>query len=742
MPGGSLDLIHKMFECADVGLAVLDTDLRIVAANQIFADLSGISPSDHRGKTLEELLPKLAPIMRPRARTVLDTGEGTPQLELIGELQSLPGKPSRWFASYWPLTDGGRVVGVSVRLHRAARDGVEDALRRNEAQFRAICDACPLGIFLTDEKGACLYSNPVNVAQLGGSLEEMLGDGWQRAIHPADRESVRAGYRAAMQSGAPYRGVFRYLHPDGRVVLVDVRATGIHDGQRLIGYVGIAEDITERAAAEATLRESELRFRQLAENIRSVFWLRPADRSELYYVSPAFEEIFGQPVAALQGRPELLADMIHPDDRDRVLAHIKERVGAAGEFEYRVVRPDGSVAWIVDRRFPVRDENGVVVRIAGIATDVTPQKKLEAELLQARKLDSLGRLAGGIAHDFNNLLTVIVNQSIMALRACDGTRAPREELELIQDAARQGTEVTRQLLAFARRQPFEPSPLDPNVLTETVARFLSRLVGERIEVEVALEPDVGIVRGDRAQLEQVIVNLALNARDAMPEGGKLRIHTTNLHHDGIACVAVIVSDTGRGIPEADRPHIFEPFFSTKSPNEGTGLGLASCYGIVKQHGGHVDIASAVGRGTTVSLYFPRIDAEATRRGAPEEQTPPRGSETILVVEDQANVRATTVSTLMDHGFVVLEANDGADALRVLEGRPVDLVLTDIVMPIVGGAELGKTILTRHPGLRVLYTSGYPYGSELRDDSGTPVPFLAKPYEPSTLLRRVRDVLDS
>lgn len=741
--GEKPDLIHKMFEAADVGLAVLDTELRVVDVNGTLAELAGVSREEQRGKTLEEFVPKLAPVVRPLAQSVLDSGKATPQLEMIGELARSPGKPALWFASYWPLHEGDRVVGVGLRIHRAARDGVEDALRRNEAQFRAICDACPVGIFLTDANGASLYTNPANLAQMGCVLEETQGNGWQRAIHPDDRAKVFEGFAAATKAGAPYRGVNRYLHRDGRAVLVDIHASAIHDGERVIGYVGMAEDITERAAAEAALRESELRFRQLAENIRSLFWLRAADRSAIYYLSPAFEEIYGRPAADLIAKPNLLAEMVHPDDRERVFQKMHTPVEADDEYEYRVVRPDGSIVYVADRRFPVRDENGVVVRVAGIATDVTAQKKLEARLLQAQKLDSIGRLAGGVAHDFNNLLTVILNQGIMAQRACEAGRAPREELALIHEAATQATEVTRQLLAFARRQPFDPSLLDTNSLTESITRFLARLVGERIEVVLALDPETGIMRGDRAQLEQVIMNLALNARDAMPDGGKLSIRTKNVRHEDREHVAIIVEDTGRGISDADRAHIFEPFFSTKSPAEGTGLGLASCYGIVKQHGGHVHVTSAVGKGTTFELYFPRVDGEVAAPEPPSQtEETPRGTETILVVEDQASVRATTVMALADYGFAVLEATDGTDALRVLEEREVDLVLTDMVMPGLGGAELGTMIRTRHPGMRVLYTSGYPHGSELRYADGTPLPFLPKPFRPATLIQRVRDVLDS
>jgi PAS domain S-box-containing protein len=748
-----MDLLQAMFESADVGLAVLDSDARIVQVNRAFAEFSGVGREAHAGKALEEVIPTLASIVRPLARSVLDTGKSRDRVEIIGEAPHLPGQRGRWFASSWALRDGERVVGVGMTVDRASPEGVEDALRRSEAQFRAICDACPIGIFLTDDKGSSLYSNPANLRQLGISVEETLGDGWQRAIHPDDRAKVFEQYAAAIQGGTAYQGVNRYLHPDGRIVLVRVTATAIYNDKRLIGYVGMGEDITERARADVALRDSELRFRQLAENIRSVFWLRAADRSTLYYLSPAFSQIWGRPVEEAMNDPDSFAESIHPDDHERVLAHMRKPVDAPDEYEYRIVRPDGSIAWIVDRRFPVHDEAGVVVRVAGIATDVTMQKRIEAQLLQSNKLDSIGRLAGGIAHDINNVLTVILNQGIMARRACDAGRGPHEELALIHDAATQAAEVVRRLLTFARRQPFDPALLDLNELIDGVARFLARLVGEGVDLVLSLQPDLGIVRGDRSQLEQVIVNLALNARDAMPTGGKLSIRTRNAVADAASpqgipspngWVVIVVEDTGHGISDADRERIFEPFFSTKLPSHGTGLGLATCYGTMKQHGGHLVVESAVGRGTTFELFFPRADEEPLHVTAPDQQPPPRGTETILVVENEASVRATTVRTLSEHGFVVLEAIHGVDALRVLESVDcaIDLVLTDVVMPELGGEDLGNVLRERYPALPVLYTSGYPFGSELRRKDGARLPFLAKPYDPETLLRCVRDVLDA
>lgn len=648
------------------------------------------------------------------------------------------GRDRVWETRYTPVRRGGEIVAVTAVVADAtARKAAEAAQFKSEAQFRAICDASPIGIFLTDAVGGSLYSNPENLRQMGLTLEEAMGNGWQRAIHPDDFARVSEGFRAATQEGKTYATNARYLHAGGACVHVAVKARAIRDGETVLGYVGMVEDIGERLVSEAALRESELRFRQLADHIDDVFWLAGMDR--VHYASPAFERVFGRPVADVYADVWVILEAVHPEDRPRVKAMMEsvER----DDIEYRIILPDGAVRWIRDRSFPIRDDRGRTVRKAGIATDITRQKALETQLLQTQKLDSIGRLAGGIAHDFNNLLTVILTQARMAGRAFAAGRSGAEELGQIEEAASRAADLTRQLLMFARRQPSHPVPLDLTEVTSGIEKLLRRVIGPNVELVARLDPNIGIVRGDRAQLEQVLVNLAVNARDAMPEGGTLTIDTVDVTREEAGrapgpYVLLRVSDTGHGIAEADRAHVFDPFFTTKRHAGGTGLGLASCYGIVQQHGGEIAVESAPGGGATFCVYLPRIDATepVVRDGGP---SVPRmfGSETVLLVEDDALLRRSTSATLREHGFTVVEASSGEEALERLGDHDVDIVVSDVLMRGVDGRELAERLERERPALPILLTSGYSEGVGR-------FPFLAKPYVPATLVRRVREILDT
>jgi nitrogen-specific signal transduction histidine kinase/ActR/RegA family two-component response regulator len=404
----------------------------------------------------------------------------------------------------------------------------------------------------------------------------------------------------------------------------------------------------------------------------------------------------------------------------------------------------------------VRYAAGRVEYYETFVRDVTDQRRLQQQVLQSQKMEAVGRLAGGIAHDFNNLLTVITSYSDLVLEDLPPGDAKRDDLEQVQKAADGAAALTRQLLAFSRQQVVEPRVVSLNTVVEGLHKILRRVIGEDVELATTLAPNLGNVRADVGQLEQVLMNLAVNARDAMPTGGRLTVETANVEHDPDYArdreaaavrrfVMLAVSDTGCGMDEATKARIFEPFFTTKEPGKGTGLGLATVYGIVKQAGGFIWVYSEPGRGTSFKIYVPEVDAPADRTTAAAGAPVPRGTETVLLVEDAAAVRAVAKQVLERQGYTVLEAPDGEAALRLAQRHrgPIHLLLTDVVMPRVSGREVAEQLTRVRPDVKVLYASGYTDDSVVRHgilESGTA--YLQKPFSPDSLARKVRDVLDA
>jgi PAS domain S-box-containing protein len=509
---------------------------------------------------------------------------------------------------------------------------------------------------------------------------------------------------------------------------------------------------------QAALGEREERFRQLAENIQEVFWLTDPAKNQMLYISPGYEKIWGRTCASLYAEPRNWLEAIHPEDRQRVLQEaLTRQVEGTYDEEYRIVRLDSSLRWIRDRAFPVRNAAGQVYRIAGVAEDITKHKELETQFLQAQKLEAVGQLAGGVAHDFNNLLTIISGYSELLLKHLEKDDPRTALVGEVQTAADRGAVLVRQLLAFSRRQVAQPEILDLNAVIAALEKMLRPLIREDIELRVELAPALGQVRADRGQLEQVLLNLVVNARDAMPQGGQLRIATSALDLDhgqaqqrGIGLpgpyVVLSVRDTGVGMDAATQARIFEPFFTTKEPGQGTGLGLATVYGIVRQSGGAIQVHSKPGKGTTFEIYLPRAaggeSAAASAEISPEAV---RGAETLLLVEDEEGVRRLVGLLLREAGYTVLVASRGEEALQLgtQHQGPIHLVISDMVMPGMRGSELAERLQGLHPALKVLFISGYAEQiAGLQELAEPGVAFLQKPFRQEALLLKVRQVLDA
>ena len=474
------------------------------------------------------------------------------------------------------------------------------------------------------------------------------------------------------------------------------------------------------------------------------------------WVSENITELFGySPHEALF--PSWWVDHLHPEDRATVLAR-RSALPAKGRFslDYRFQHKDGSYRWVHDESRLVRKAGDQPPEVFSAWVDITDQRRLEIQYQHAQRMEVVGRLAGGVAHDFNNLLTVITSVSDLLLLDLEHDNPIREEIGYIQRAAENAAKLTQQLLAFSRQQILQPRAIGLTDVVVSIEGLLRRLIGEDVELVTRFDPHLGVVRADPGQVERVITNLAVNARDAMPDGGRVTITTANAEMDEAYLrehpvaragryVMLAVSDTGIGIDESVKARLFEPYFTTKQLGKGTGLGLATVYGIVKQAGGFVWAYSEPGQGATFKVYFPRIDELAEPQVAPSVGRPPQGSETVLVVEDMAPVRTAMCKVLERHGYTVIEAADGEEALRrISEHRgPIHVVVTDVVMPKMGGGQLGSRLRELRPELRVVYMSGYPDAEAVRTgvlEAG--IAYLEKPFSLAVLLKKLRAVLDA
>jgi PAS domain S-box-containing protein len=538
----------------------------------------------------------------------------------------------------------------------------------------------------------------------------------------------------------------------------------------------LQDELAQRARAQAEnaslVREVTGERQRLDEIVASVpglvweSWGAPDSADQrVAFVSNQVERMLGYTAAQVRLTPNFLTNVIHPEDRSRAIAEASDAFasGIGGTSQFRLVARDGRIVAVESRTTTVKNLEGRPVGIRGVMMDITAAKEadrvkahLEDELRQAQKIESIGRLAGGIAHDFNNLLTAINGYADLMLEELPHDHDWRTFVAEIRRAGERAAELTGQLLAFSRRQLVQPRVLDLNLLIADSTKMLKRLLGEDIELVTAFEPALGHITADAGQVHQIVLNLALNARDAMPRGGRLIVETSNVdldEHFAQLHVAVppgeyvmlAVSDSGIGMDQETLSHIFEPFFTTKELTKGTGLGLSTVYGIVKQSGGSVFVYSEVGRGTTFKIYLPRVDQPVS--GAVDQPTAVetlRGSETVLVVEDESAVRRLIDEALRKYGYRVLEAAHGEEAVRIAQDRTtrIRLVITDVVMPGMSGRELASRLSEHQPDLRVLYMSGYTDDAVVRHGLvDASMFFLQKPFTPGSLVRKVRETLD-
>jgi two-component system, cell cycle sensor histidine kinase and response regulator CckA len=579
-------------------------------------------------------------------------------------------------------------------------------------------------------------------------------------VHPDDRARLNAVVEKASRANEPYEIEYRVVLPDGETRWVDSRASAVCEGDRLLGYRGTAQDVTER-------RRAEEQYRTLVEHLPLTMFTRPMTvHGTNLFVSRQVEEMLGYTVEDWMSDPDMINKSIHPDDVGRVVeavTRLREH-GEPMDLEYRFLAPDGRVIWVEDVSYVVRDDAGKPLFVQGFLLDISARRQAEAdrdqlreELYQAQKLEAVGRLAGGVAHDFNNMLTAIKGYGQLLLDSLEpGTDTHAEAAQILR-AVEQASALPRQLLAFSRNQTLEPQPVDLNEVVATASGLLRRLIGERIELDVSLRARDSVALLDAAQFENVLVNLALNARDAMPDGGTLAITTDDVEVDAAtaaehkarpgAYVLVEIADTGQGMDADTKAHAFEPFFTTKGLGDGTGLGLSTVYGLVNQSGGFIVLDSAPTSGSTFSLHFPCAGEAAESRVDGDEgaqRVRPEGApRTVLLAEDEELVRGLVARILEEGGFAVHSAASGEDALALHDGLDgaVDVLVTDMAMPGMSGRALARRLRERHPRIPIVLMSGYTEEAPALDsDDDVGVTFLEKPFSPAALIKAIDAVV--
>lgn len=653
---------------------------------------------------------------------------------------------------------GGTVTGTMLILEDiSARKHAEAALRDSEERYRIVAETAQDAIITIDESDTMILVNNAAERIFGYTREEMLGKPVTMLMPERLRERHVAAVRKHVETGErsiPWVAVgLPGLHKSGREIFLEISyGEFIKEGRYY--FIGIIRDVTLRKETEESLRESERKYRELFEESKDVVYISTPE-GKFLDINPAGVELFGYSSKEEVLSADLGRDIyVNPQERE-AFKQIINRDGFVKDFEVLMQRKDGERLNILITGTAVHNEKGEVIVYRGFMRDVTNQRKLEQQLLQSQKMEATGKLAGGIAHDFNNILTAIISYGSLLQMALPRDNPARSHVEQILTLADRAANLTQSLLAFSRKQIMNPKPVDMNEIIRRVQKLLSRLIGEDITLETLLTEENVKVMADSGQIEQVLMNLATNARDAMPEGGALILRTDVITMDkefirryGYGTpgtyVRISVSDTGSGMDEATMKRIFDPFFTTKEVGKGTGLGLSIVYGIIKQHNGYINVYSEPGKGTTFRIYLPlyRVRGEAVEE-VPTELAAPRGTETVLLAEDEEPVRTTTGTVLRQFGYTVIEAVDGEDALRKFREHrdEIDLLLLDVIMPKKNGKEVYNEIKSIRPDIRVLFSSGYT--SDIMHRKGIleeGLPFISKPYTPGALLVKIREVL--
>jgi PAS domain S-box-containing protein len=746
--------------------AVIDNSPVVVYVKDLEGRLMYVSPRGDNlipglsttfiGKAPHDLFSKeIADSIREVDQRVLTTGLATHTERVV----PLPGGPRIFMTIKSLLRDesGNPNAMCAIATDVTEQKQAEQALRESERKLGEAQRVAHVGHWDLDVETLILNWSDETYRIFGLVPQEKVATlaCLQELIHPEDRSRIfQAGMQTA-RGGPRYDVEYRVVRPDGEVRIVhsqgDVTRNGSNQPNRLFGTV---QDVTDRKRVEDALRRSEemLRRAQVIAGVGN--WTYDV----LAGVIVGSEENYR--ICGWGPGPHSVAELnalCHPDDVDRMATAWKALLeGNPYEVEHRIV-VNGEVRWVNVRAEPETDVDGKLVRVTGVTQETTARQRLEDQLRQAQKMEAVGRLAGGIAHDFNNILTVMNGYCAMAIDRLHAGDPLRGLLSEVGKAGERAAALTRQLLAFSRKQILQPCVTDLNALVREMTKMLQRLIGDDYELAVTLDRHLSQVMVDPGQFEQVLMNLTVNGRDAMPQGGSIAVETSNVELTSLAChdradvepgryVRLTVRDTGHGMDEATQSRIFEPFFTSKEVGQGTGLGLAVVEGIVRQSGGHIEVQSEVGRGSAFSIYIPAIEEVVVPAAAlAVVSAAPRGTETVLMVDDDDDVRTLIGMILRASGYKVLVARDGEEAVRTGRGfmGPIHLLVTDVVMPKMSGRRLADLLLAERPDLKILFASGY--SAEIVGRHGILEgcgEYLSKPFSPVTLVRKVREMLDA
>jgi PAS domain S-box-containing protein len=740
----------------------VDRNQNIVLFNRAAEEMFGYAASEVLGRHLDLLLPEAA--RDAHRRHVTEFGVGTQESRNIGAGPGIRGRRKDGVLfpadiSIFRSAGEGEAFLTAVLRDPSPQRADQAAPRDSKIRFEALLEQMAVGVVLSAPDGRWLRVNEKLCDMLGYGAQELMDLGFRSITHPEDVDSdVELLGRLKAGEIPFFIEEKRLVRKDGSDVWVFVTVSLVRDDRGEPDFfVTILENIWRRARIREELRRSEERFHDIASSIPGVvyqFRLDAQGRPSFPFVSPTLYEITGLQPEQVMADANLWIDTIHPDDRTSFEASV-ERSARSLEpwtWEGRMYRASGDLWWIRGASVPRAMEDGGILW-NGLVLDVTESKQAEELLQQAQKMEAVGQLTGGVAHDFNNLLSVIMGNAELLQDQLGNEAKP---VNAILRAAFRGAELTQRLLAFSRQQPLRPQPIDLEAMVSGMSNMLARTLGETIEMRTSVAPNLWNALADQGQVENALLNLALNARDAMPDGGNLTVECQNAHLDeayaaqNLEAVAgdyvlLSVSDNGTGIPAKALKQVFEPFFTTKDVGQGSGLGLSMVYGFAKQSAGHVSIYSEEGQGTTVNLYLPRATEPCTPVKPRREQEVPRGrGEAILVIEDDPDVRHLAVRMLENLGYRVSEVANGAAAHKFLaEGGQVDLVLSDVVLPGgTSGPEFAKEACAIYPDLKVVFMSGYPAEAAKRNGFlGSDRVLINKPFRTREVAKALRGFLD-